>query len=192
MNLTHEDIAFLADLRNELLTQPTDGNCDPRFWTVNQKYVIENVEADSADGWTVRDTYNEYCVVGKPNDLASVIAELCDRENGYGDEFEQPEMLAECTCAEELVCIANDQLEDDQFMVAYYRERFAPCPDTLFLTKRACQEHIDKYGYNYNTPHTYVMTAERSPEYARLLEILKRVDWESLPGAKMDAEEPRQ
>ena len=180
MHLTNEDILFLSELRNELLTQPTDGNRDPRFWTVNQKYVIEDVQPDSADGWKVLDTYNEYCVVGKANDLASVIAELCDREDGYGEDFERPEALAECTYSEELVCVANAQLEDEQFMVAYYRERYAPCQDTLFLTKRACREHIDKYGHNYNSPHTYVMTAVRSPEYARLLEILKRVDWAAL------------
>ena len=180
MKLTHEDIVFLADLRHELLTQPTDGNCDPRFWTVNQKYVIEDVQPDSADGWKVLDTYNEHCEVGKPNDLPSVIAKLCDRENGYGEQIEWPEALAECSCAEELVCEANAQLEDEQFMVAYYRERYAPCQDTLFLTKRACHEHIHKYGHNYNSPRTYVMTAVRSPEYARLLEILKRVDWAAL------------
>ena len=45
-----------------------------------------------------------------------------------------------------------------------------------FLTKRACQEYICRYGYNHSRPHTYAMTAYRNYELARLLKILKTME----------------
>ena len=44
-----------------------------------------------------------------------------------------------------------------------------------FITKRACKNYIEKYGYNHNDPHTYAMTAYRNFELGRLLKILKTI-----------------
>ncbi|MDD3338448.1 MAG: hypothetical protein PHS82_06275 [Lachnospiraceae bacterium] len=59
----------------------------------------------------------------------------------------------------------------------YYRYFHVVNEDALFLTKKACKEHIEKYGYNYKQPHTYVMTACQCPEYEKLLEVIKNTDW---------------
>jgi hypothetical protein len=45
-----------------------------------------------------------------------------------------------------------------------------------FLTKRACKEYIERYGYNHSKPHTYALTAYRNFELARLLKILKTME----------------
>lgn len=66
-DLTNDDIKFLADLRDEMRTQSTDGNCDPRFWTVIDTYRepcwSENAEywflVDPEDGETVGEVYYE-------------------------------------------------------------------------------------------------------------------------------------
>jgi hypothetical protein len=42
-----------------------------------------------------------------------------------------------------------------------------------FLTKRACQQHIEGNKYHYREPHTYANTAYRNYELERLLKILK-------------------
>jgi hypothetical protein len=46
-----------------------------------------------------------------------------------------------------------------------------------FLTKRACKEYIDCYGYNHVQPHTYAMTAYRNFELEHLLKILKTMEF---------------
>ena len=47
-----------------------------------------------------------------------------------------------------------------------------------FLTKRACKEYIDKYGYNHANPHTFAMTAIRNPEYETLINILETMKFD--------------
>lgn len=168
--LPKEDAEFLADLRHELLTQPTDGNRDPRFWGVKDEVIEWGYDEEWAEGWGVYDSEN-CCKVGENNDLQSVIAELTDPdEYAYNQED-----FKDCTEPEEVVERANEL--GGGFSLNYYRTRHIVSEDHLFITKKACQEYIDRYGYNHNKPHTYVMTAERCPEYKRLLKILKETEW---------------
>lgn len=52
--------------------------------------------------------------------------------------------------------------------------------NTMFLTLREAQEHIQRNGYHYIDPHTYGMTAWRSPQVERLYEILHEVDFSQM------------
>lgn len=168
--LREEDAEFLANLRHELLTQPTDGNRDPRFWGVKDEVIQWGYNEEWAEGWGVYDSEN-CCKVGENDDIQSVISELTDPD-GYA--FQQ-EDFEDCTEPEEVVERANEL--GGGFSLNYYRTWHIVSEDHLFLTKKACQEYIDRYGYNHNKPHTYVMTADRCPEYERLLKILKETKW---------------
>lgn len=168
--LPSEDAEFLANLRHELLTQPTDGNCDPRFWGVIEEKLEWGYDEECGEGWGVWDSDN-YCDVGELDDLQSVIDELTDP---HGYEYEQEE-FADCDDIEEVLDRANDL--GGRFSLNYYRRHHVVSEDHLFLTKKACREYIDRYGYNHKNPHTYVMTADRCPEYERLLKILKETEW---------------
>lgn len=168
--LPKENAEFLEDLRHELLTQPTDGNRDPRFWGVKDEILEYGYDEEWAEGWGVYDSEN-CCKVGENDDIQSVISELTDPDE-YA--FEQ-EDFAECEDPEEVVERANEL--GVGLSLNYYRKRHVVSEDHLFLTKKACQEYIDRYGYNHNKPHTYVMTADRCPEYERLLKILKETQW---------------
>ena len=170
--LSKEDAEFLATLRHELLTQPTDGNRDPRFWGVIEEMYEWGYDAECGQGWAVWDGEN-CCDVGEKDDLQSVLAELTDPDD-YGYD---PEEFIGCDEPEEVVERANDLGDSYQFTLSYYRVHHEVSEDHLFLTKKACQEYINKFGYNHNKPHTYVMTAERCPEYERLLKILKETEW---------------
>lgn len=168
--LSKEDAEFLAKLRRELLTQPTDGNRDPRFWGVIEEVTEWGYDAESGQGWAIWDS-DLACEVGTKDDAGAVIAELVDEYEFDPDDFEQldePEEIAET---------ANDLCGSHRFTVSYYRVHHKVSEDHLFLTKKACQEYINRYSYNHKNPHTYVMTAERCPEYERLLEILKKTEW---------------
>ena len=170
-----EDAEFLAALRHELLTQPTDGNCDPRFWGVIEEKLEWGYDEECGEGWGVWDSDN-CCDVGELDDLQSVIDELIDPD-GY--DYDREEFTG-CDDIEEVLDRANDL--GGSFSLNYYRRHHVVSEDHLFLTKKACQEYIDRYGYNHNNPHTYVMTADRCPEYERLLKILKDTEWKE--GAK--------
>lgn len=50
-----------------------------------------------------------------------------------------------------------------------------------FLTKRACEEYINKFGYNHNHHRTYAMTAYRNFELARLLDIIQTMNFDEIP-----------
>jgi len=52
--------------------------------------------------------------------------------------------------------------------------------DPMFLTKKECEDHIERNGYNYSEPHSYAMTAFRSPQVEKLYDVLQNTDWESL------------
>ena len=170
--LPKEDAEFLAELRHELLTQPTDGNRDPRFWGVIEEKIEWGYNEECGEGWGVYDG-EMCCEVGELDDLQALIEELTDQD-GYGYDPEDFEGLDD---PEEVVDRANELDGSYRFSLNYYRKYHEVSEEHLFLTKKACREYIDRYGYNHNKPHTYVMTAERCPEYEQLLKILKETKW---------------
>lgn len=81
--------------------------------------------------------------------------------------------------------VDEDYRDDDEFEeVGFCVEPNEIVRDTLFITKDSCKEYIDKYGYNHYKPHTYAMTAVRSPEVKKLFELLQNEElWEKLKEA---------
>ena len=172
------DAEFMTKLKHELLTQPTDMQAAPRHWGIIEEKKIFGMHPDAADDWRVFDC-SSCCVVGNENDLESVVAEFVDPD-GYnlGDEEE-----FDCLDVDEVVERANELMDSTgsvTFEVQYYRTKYIVNPDHVFLTKKACLEHIEKYGYNYSEPKPYALTAYRCPEYERLLKIITETDWEAM------------
>lgn len=172
VRIKKSDAEFFDNLRRELLTQPTDGNRDPRFWGVRDEIIEWGYTEECGDGWGVYDG-EMYCEVGELDDLQALIAELTDPDY-YGYDLEDFDGLDD---PEEVVDRANEKGGSWRFSVNYYRRKYVVSEDHIFLTKKACREYIDRYRHNHKKPHTYVMTAERCPEYERLLQILKKTEW---------------
>ncbi|MEG1926879.1 MAG: hypothetical protein RR415_14155 [Ruthenibacterium sp.] len=174
--ISNEICIFLRELQKELLSQPTDGNRSPRFWTICDTKRVYGFTGEDADGWEIFDS-EAMSIVGEANDIQSVIQELTDADT-YG--FTKND-FAGCDEPDEIVDRFDELLGDgtSPLSVARYREESVCIEDRLFLTKKACQEHIKKYRYNYKNPRTFVMTAERSPEFEQLLKILETVNWNS-------------
>ena len=179
--MNKKDIKFLARLREELLTQSTDGNRNPRFWGIRQKELIWGMSPDYAEGWAVFD--GENCsIVGERNNLQSVLDELFDPDV-YGlteDSFDNCDMES----VEDVVSAANKALgvspPHAPLSLVWYKENHPISKEVLFLTKRACEEHIQKFSHRYQDPWPYVMTAIDCPEYETLLRILSTTDWNEL------------
>ena len=189
IDLKDTDRNFLINLQKELLTQTTDGNADPRYWGVKVKKRIYGFDSDYADGWEVVDA-GAVCTVGDANNIASVIKEAILDYGFSTDDFDEDNdkyTYGFMDNIDDVVLRMNEvaRLHDcgdindscNYFDVSYFRDIYEVVDEAVFLTKKACMEHIKKNAHNYNDPHTYVMTAFRCPEYERLLKILKETDW---------------
>jgi hypothetical protein len=182
--MKQEDKEFLKELQHEMLTQDTVCQANPRFWVVMQT-VRDYWVDDDIDGICIYDTYAaENVFEGEMEQLPNWIKEefdivqKCEYDNGY----------IEIVCEDGNEYYGNDRdikdfLEEyasDKYSMCYYRDREEIAQDTMFFTLRECKEHIEANHYHYKKPHPYAMTAWRSPQIARLYEILKNTDWDSM------------
>ena len=109
------------------------------------------------------------------------IDKTCDKNDE--DYTEGDEILEEYNYIdniEELIEALSDCgiIDDDEYMVGYYRNEHHIYPDTMFLTNRSCKKHIELNHYHYDADvHSYAMTAWRSPEVEQLWNILQKVNW---------------
>lgn len=183
--MNKDDIEFLKELQHEMLTQDNVCQASPRFWVVMQT-VRDYWVDDDIDGICIYDTYAaENVFEGKIENLANWIkkefdvVQKCECDNGY----------LEIVCEDESEFLITDISEIKDFLEEYaagqysicnYREREEIVQDTMFLTLRECKEHIERNHYHYNKPHTYAMTAWRSPQVARLFKILETTNFNEL------------
>ena len=131
--------------------------------------------ANSADGFSWF-TYDD----GKWS-LEEAIGEVEDELKNnpeYSDEWLHKEWEeVDKSCAEDVYEFMTGMLHwEGIYGVVYVENVKRVTPFTgAFITKRACKNYIEKYGYNHNDPHTYAMTAYRNFELGRLLKILKTI-----------------
>lgn len=196
--MNKDDIEFLKKLSETMRTQENDCQAEPRFWVVIQsqkEYVGEDygscVDLVTEDGDTVienanvknvvdyfmdeyKDEVEEYRItVNHTPSYCEVF--VLDEENG---EAEEEETLFDIDDVIEFF-EEHDIITDGYYRTACYSVNDTSiCPDTMFITKESCKEHIRLNGYHYCNPRTYAMTAWRSPEVERLWKILEETDWE--------------
>lgn len=182
-----EYVEFLKDLQHEMLTQDTVGQANPRYWAVLDKRKIYTDYEGYYDG---EDIMHEGYVIGSTlRELFDYIMEIDDEIDNmiYDEEYDTVEITEEDSkvtifMAEELInylCDECDYDEDSLYIKPYEYEEFI-VPNTMFLTLRECTEHIRTNTHHYNRPIPYAMTAWRSPQVAKLYEILEKTDWENI------------
>lgn len=181
-----EDREFLKELQHEMLTQDHVCQASPRFWVVMQTVKDYWVD-DEIDGVAIYDTdAAETVFEGEIEDLPEWLKEnfdvivKCECENGY----------IEIVCEDENEYFTDDiadikgfldEYDSGRYSICNYRNREEIVQDTMFLTLRECKEHIKSNSHHYNkTAHSYAMTAWRSPQVARLYEILEKTNWEEI------------
>ncbi|MBD5589278.1 hypothetical protein [Clostridium botulinum] len=179
-----EDKDFLKQLQHEMLTQDTVGQANPRFWVVKQDVKIYGIE-DNFDitGQTIIYDNEEIgdSLVEVYDFLLDCIYDNCLEYtikflNGsiFIDGFEP------ITTIGDVFHFMNDELRLENISLVNYRIKQQIVPDTMFLTLKECKEHIKSNNYHYKNPRPYAMTAWRSPQVARLYEILMYTDWENI------------
>lgn len=171
IEVTQEQYEFLKNLQHELLTQPTDGNANPVFWG-----VIEEKEIGVPDGCGEPRIYLGDGVV---NTLEEAVAYVNEWIEDCDDEIKYDWNEVDKEWSEDVADFIKTYI-DMQCRVVWLDKKWELSDKTgAFLTKRACQEYIDKYGYNHTNPHTYAMTAFRNHEYEKLINLLKTVKFDS-------------
>lgn len=183
--MNKEDIEFLKDLQHEMLTQDTVCQASPRFWVVMQT-VRDYWVDDSVDGVCIFDTdASENVFEGELEDLAEWLKENFDVitkcECHFGD------LEIECEDDKEFYLMNVSEIKDffdeydyKRYSICNYRDREEIAQDTMFLTLRECREHIERNKHHYTKPHTYAMTAWRSPQVEKLYKILENTNWDEV------------
>lgn len=171
IKVSQEDFDFLKELQHELLTQTNDGNADPVYWG-----VMESTLCGVPDGCGDPIIYMGD---GATMDTAEAVAYIKNEYLRYLDKTNQQEWAKiDKNDMDDVVRFMNEELGWHEVRVVYQRRKeFISQYTGAFLTKRACQEYIDHYGYNHERPHTYAMTAYRNFELERLLKILKTMEF---------------
>lgn len=171
IEVTQGQYEFLKNLQHELLTQPTDGNANPVFWG-----VIEEKEIGVPDGCGEPRIYLGDGVV---NTLEEAVAYVNEWIEDRDDETKNVWDGVDKESPFDTVDFIKTYI-DSQCRIVWVDKKCELSDETgAFLTKRACQEYIDKYGYNHTNPHTYAMTAFRNHEYKKLINTLKTINFDN-------------
>lgn len=189
--LTAGEIKFLKGLQDELNTQDTFGQADPRFWVVEEeryypcpKGYEDRVVVYDHDGCCTM-TLEEgvkaaFDIIQDEQGNDAATEWLSDWRITLDDRFDTWPMDDR----------AVDALEDCASMydvpldVIYEQRRSVPAADTMFLKYRECCEHIKRNDYHYSNPRSFAMTAWRSPQIERLIEILRTADFDGMDERK--------
>lgn len=175
-----EDKEFLAELQNELKTQTTDGNAQPTFWGVIEEHM-QIVPDGYGDTQMIIEDSTRYTIA----DFIEVVEDYIDSLDRIVDENEKQKILdkwkdIDRTDAYDIVYFNNDVLGGNAEVFEFTKEDRLSTYTGAFLTKKACQKYIDKYGYNHSKPRTFAMTAIRNYEFERLLHILTNINLDDI------------
>ena len=166
IQISDEEYEFLKDLKNKMNTQTNDGNADPVYWG-----VMETREVGVPDGCGDERIYLGDGGTEDIEGAVDFIGEYIDDENNEAwNEVDKTDMNAVVRFCNEVLKWRDVRIVDVEKKSEISRQTGA------FLTKRACQQYIEKYGYNHARPHTFAMTAFRNFELGRLLKILKTME----------------
>ena len=201
--ITKEERKFLKKLQKEMNTQNHDCQEDPRFWVVAglKKQYTAREFADNSELWC-----EDKLIASSLTEAIDYVQETIDEENSYNEQHNIEiryvlDNSNECNPTHyRLTKLNNGGIIDEwnitnfetlvkameesklshknTYNVAYYCDVHYIYPDTMFLTKESCMEHINlnKTHYDKNV-HSYAMTAWRSPQVSTLFKILQEVDW---------------
>ena len=190
--LSMDDVAFLADLQEELNTQDTMSQAHPRFWVIAQSEWRETAPDNAEESWLVDgDGEKELKSLEDVRDWLDGRDVACRMD---GDTLEYDDHGAEVrfTTFESLLECFDDNAHWTwpfrELRVVHMRRELKIMPDTLFLAHADCEAHLREYGYRYaDDAHAYAMTAHNSPRFKRLIELIQTLDTDAL-GKTLDAQ----
>lgn len=178
--MKNEDLDFLISLQKELIEQ-------------NDRYNLQQAEP-------IYVGIMDYQWKVVPEDLAEETHVLCFGEAGYKiDDFvhylsenykqknadipenEIIDNLKDCYTTEDLRTTIDEYFSDidsSDYELIYVQKAGYIAPNCCFITWSDAVEHLKNNTHHYSIDaHPYAMTAFRSPQLERLLEIVKTTGW---------------
>ncbi|HSH26061.1 MAG TPA: hypothetical protein VLA13_11095, partial [Massilibacterium sp.] len=185
-----DDILFLKELQQELKTQEIDCQAAPRFWVImDYKWEV------TAEGFEERVVlYDEYgCSTLTFNEYVDEILNGERKFDFNEEEIEELRDIQEYDSFEGVFSWLKEYDDKEEyFHFTYEKEVSYIVPNTMFLTKKEAQEHLESNRHRYTSKaHTYAMTAWRAPKVKRLLEILETFDFYELAERVRELEKER-
>ncbi|MGL5647767.1 MAG: hypothetical protein ACRDDY_07945 [Clostridium sp.] len=189
INISDEDFKFLKELQHEMITQDHVGQASPRFWVVKQPekeyWVEENVEGifiyDSGsceslfEGNFESEEFNKWFIDYVNEEYSDIEWNEEELNKGYLEFtiYDEEYFIYD---VEDLKNFFEDK---DYISIGYYRTNHVIKENTMFLTLREAREHLESNSHHYNDKvYTYAMTAWRSPQVAKLYEVLEGLELE--------------
>ena len=201
--LTDQEINFLANLQNEMNTQDTVGQRDPRFWVIRGTETVYGMMDGEQRLFLNGTEYSAMCDSDLVKNILEAARKNCtdykdlrikaevDSMTLYGkgkEAGESEDAIAEWLDFENLVEWLQTYTREDA-RVLYCEDVPKIYPSTFFLTQKAAEEHLIANHYHYSQDaHTYAMTAWRNPEADNLWAILQETDFEDLRQQRRNAE----
>ena len=189
--ITEEELDFLIGLQQELNTQDTVSQADPRFWVVagTQKVCVGKEYAEGeqlihdvdvvADELAGAVQYFQEILEEEADDYAEKGIKILIEKENYS--FESYRVAKIDTSVD-----VNAEGYHDQDEIIMEQNVISGI-DELFITNKSCKQHIEVNYYHYSEDaHSYAMTAWRSPEVSYLWDILQKVDWKAMKEAAHD------
>lgn len=188
---TRDDIEFLSALQEEMNTQPHVGQADPRFWVVQVSSYREASDVDDIDRVIIFDDKEWVETDRMTLDEAMKAAYRAEVEVGGKEYAEDVIGGFGLYMGSDGEFFGNLQGNCKSFVEHYAKEVcgkvafFETCErkiasNTMFLTLREAQEHIESNRHNYEDPRPFAMTAWCSPQVEQLYKILHEVDFNRL------------
>lgn len=179
------DVTFLMALQKELNTQSSMNQAHPVYWTIAQtreaisdQYNYDDVIAVDQDGCVIARNLKELAEFLDNREIPEVTS--CAYFNNACNIHFRDGAVEEAYSIDSALDLLQEH-DIDQLELRYVRREQEIAKDCLFLTHRACEEHLRNYGYNYEKDaHAFAMTAFRSPEYEQLIRLIRSVDWSKL------------
>jgi len=172
-----KEVEFLKDLQQQLKSQPNDGNASPVLWVVGDyKWVVKPEGCGCRISIHLPDSDNDFSM----NEYRENILDGSDEVDLEGEDFID---LYNATKDHEIKGWIEDHETRSYNLFEESKDHIIK-PDTFFITKDACQKHIENNSHHYTSQvHTFAMTAWRSPQVEELWDMLENFDWEKVEKA---------
>lgn len=173
--LTAEDAQFLHDLGNKIASQDDLGTRKPVMWTIQEDITITSSD-DDYDVIEVCDDVDHIFTCETCEEILDYFKNEEDLEDIDESVLESLEEAAEYGSPQDLIDELNDELGRD-YRIYFAKKTYGIVENAYFLTREACEKHIEENGYHYNNPVPYCASNWRNPEMEQLVRILTSVDW---------------
>lgn len=182
--MKNEDLDFLINLQKELLEQNEKyklHQADPIYVGImDYKWVRTDELCAYESRYMIDDT--EFTNKELAEHLFNDCTQYYDEDGDPYSEEELEEIIGKFTTTKELQEFVKEHFPDDieptHCDVYGVMEESYIVTDAMFLTWREAEEHLKANRHRYSPKaHPFSMTAFRSPQLEKLLEIIKTTGW---------------